>query len=40
MLPFGFVSAPVTVHLLATDPVKAFVAANWLAVVYGVSIHR
>jgi len=36
MLPFGFVSAPVTVYLLATDPVKAFVIANWLSFVYGL----
>ena len=28
MLPFGFVSAPVTVYLLAKDPVIAFSIAN------------
>ena len=35
MLPFGFVSAPVTVYLLAKDPVIAFSIANWLSFVYG-----
>ena len=33
MLPFGFVSAPVTVYLLAKDPVIAFSIANWLSFV-------
>ena len=36
MLPFGFVSAPVTVYLLAKDPVIAFSIANWLSFVYGL----
>ena len=40
MLPFGFVSAPVTVYLLAKDPVIAFSIANWLSFVSEARVVR
>ena len=37
MLPFGFVSAPLTASLLSRDAVAAFAAANVFGVVYGAA---
>ena len=38
MLPFGFVSAPLTAALLSRDAVAAFAAANVFGVVYGAAL--
>lgn len=38
MLPFGFISAPVTAYVLSRDPILAFELANLLGVVYGLAV--
>jgi len=38
MLPFGFVSAPLTAFLLARDAILGFEAANVLGLLYGLAL--